>query len=121
MCIWFCKKYGIKNYIESPSFAQPFEENFEVANLLLLIAFFKEFKSANSYSAWAYHKASQAIENLNENIRDVYKRGKLREIPGVGASIAKIIQDFLVTGRSEKLEEFEVSTDATQKSYSGMP
>jgi DNA repair photolyase len=117
----FCKKYGIKNYIEPPSFAQPFEENFEVANLLLLIAFFKEFKSANSYSAWAYHKASRAIENLNESIRDVYKRGNLREIPGVGASIAKIIQDFLVTGRSEKLEELEVSTDATQKSYSGMP
>jgi DNA polymerase/3'-5' exonuclease PolX len=58
---------------------------------------------------------------LNKSIRDIYKRGKLREIPGVGASIAKIIKDFLVTGRSEKLEEFEVSTDATPKSYSGMP
>lgn len=41
-----------------------------------MIAFFKEFKTGNPYSAWAYHKASQNIENLNESIREVYKRNK---------------------------------------------
>jgi DNA polymerase/3'-5' exonuclease PolX len=79
-------------------------DNFEVANFLLQMAFFKEFKSANPYSAWAYHKASNAIENMNESIRDVFRRGKLREIPGVGDDIAKVIEEFLVTGRSERLD-----------------
>ena len=100
----FCKKYGIKNYIPPPSFERPFKKNFEVANHLLLIAFFKEFKSANPYSAWAYHKASQNIENLNESIKEICKRGELRSIPEVGESIAKVIKDFLVNGTSERLE-----------------
>jgi len=101
----FCKKYGIKNYIPPPSFERPLKENFEVANHLLLIAFFKEFKYANPYSAWAYHKASQNIENLNESIKEICKRGELRRIPGVGESIAKVIEDFLVNARSERLEK----------------
>jgi len=113
----FCKKYRIKNYISPPSFERdsnqqtliPTEryerDNFEVANFLLQMAFFKEFKSANPYSAWAYHKASNAIENLNESIRDIYRSGKLRVIPGVGDNIANVIEDFLVTGRSERFDK----------------
>ena len=120
----FCKKYRIKNYIPPPSFERhpkqktliPTEsyerDNFEVATLLLQMAFFKEFKSANPYSAWAYHKASNAIENLDESIRDIYRRGKLREIPGVGDTIAKVIEDFLVTGRDERLDK---EIDSTSK------
>ena len=100
----FCKKYGMKNYVPPPSLERPLHKNFEAANHLLLIAFFKEFKSANPYSAWAYHKASQNIENLNESIKEICKRGELRKIPGVGESIAKVIEDFLVNGTSERLE-----------------
>lgn len=99
----FCKKYRIKNYVLPPSFERSLKENFDVANLLLLIAFFKEFKSASSYSAWAYHKASQSIENLNESIKEIYKRKELRKIPEVGESISKVIEEFLANGRSERL------------------
>jgi DNA repair photolyase len=99
-----CKKYKIKNYISPPSFERPLKENFDVANLLLLTPFFKEFKSANPWAAWSYHKASQNIESLNKNIKEIYKRGELRKIPGVGASISKIIEDFLVNEKSERLE-----------------
>lgn len=101
----FCKKYGIKNYISPPSFERINKENLEVANLLLLIAFFKEFTSANRWAAWAYHKASQAIENLNENVREICKRRELKRIPGVGDSIAKVIEEFLVSRRTESLEK----------------
>lgn len=113
----FCKKYGIKNYIQPPSFERSSkqktlipaesqdEENFKVATLLLLIAFFKEFKSANPYSAWAYHKASQNIEKLDESIKEIYKREELRKISGVGESVSKVIEEFLVNGKSERLEK----------------
>jgi len=101
----FCKKYGVKNFISPPSFQRHLKENFDVANHLLLIAFFKEFRSANPYSAWGYHKASQNIENLNESIRDIRNRGELRMIPGVGDSIARTIEDFLINGKSETLEK----------------
>jgi len=100
----FCKKYGIKNYIEPPSFAQPRKENFDVANHLLLISFFREFKSANPYSAWAYHKASQTIEDLNESITEISKRKALDKLPGVGKSISRVIEEFLVNTKRERLE-----------------
>lgn len=105
----FCKKYGIRNYIPPPSFERPLKENFEVANHLLMIAFFKEFKSANPYSAWAYHKASQNIEDLAESVKEMCGRGELRRIPGVGENIAKVIEDFLENGRSARLQR-EMST-----------
>jgi DNA polymerase/3'-5' exonuclease PolX len=101
----FCKKYGIKNYIEPPSFAQPRKENFDVANHLLLIAFFREFKSANPHSAWAYHKASQTIEDLNESITEICKRKELDKLPGVGKTISKVIEEFFGDAKSERLEK----------------
>lgn len=101
----FCKKYGIKNYIEPPSFAQPRKENFDVANHLLLIAFFREFKSANPHSAWAYHKASQTIEDLNESITEICKRKALDKLPGVGKTISKVIEEFFGDAKSERLEK----------------
>ncbi len=101
----FCKKYGIKNFIPPPSFERTHRENFDVANLLLRIAFFKEFKSANPYSAWAYHKASQTIEDLNESITEICKRKALEKLPRVGKSISKVIEAFLCDAKSERLEK----------------
>ncbi len=101
----FCKNYGIKNYIPPPSFERTRRENFDVANHLLLIAFFKEFKSANPYSAWAYHKASQTIENLNESITGICKRKALEKLPGVEKTISRVIAEFLSNAKSERLEK----------------
>ncbi|VUT27715.1 MAG: hypothetical protein SYNGOMJ08_00265 [Candidatus Syntrophoarchaeum sp. GoM_oil] len=104
----FCKKYGIKNYIPPPGFERSLKqktliptedyekENFKVATHLLLMAFFTEFKSANPYSAWAYHKASQNIEELNKGIREICESGGLRSIHGVGEGISNVIEDFLM-------------------------
>jgi len=102
-----CKEFGIPNYISPPIFERPFKENFEVAYLLLLIAYFYEIKGGKSYNAWAYHKAAQNIEDLDESIIDIRKRNKLQRIPEVGSGLAKTIAEFLDSGRSQKLEEMK--------------
>jgi len=99
-----CEEFNIQTYISPPVFERSLKENFEVANLLLLIAYFKEKRTGNPYAAWAYHKAAQNIEELKERIRDIHNRNKLEEISGVGKSITDIIREFLDTGRSEKLQ-----------------
>jgi len=104
----FCRKFNISNYISPPDFERPLKENFEVANLLLLMAYFKEMRAGNPYAAWAYHKAAQSIEELKENIREVHKRNELRKIPAVGESLARTIAEFLDTGKREKLERMKV-------------
>ena len=102
-----CKKYNIPIYISPPDFDRPLKENFDVSNLLLLIAYFKERKEGNAYAAWAYHRAAQNIEYLKESIRNVHAKGELRKIPSVGESLSKTIAEFLDTGECEKLERMK--------------
>jgi DNA repair photolyase len=102
-----CKEFNIKTYIQPPDFERPLKENFEVANLLLLVAYFKERRTGNPYAAWAYHKAAQNIEGLKESIRDICNKSKLEEIPGVGENLAEVIREFLDAGKCEKLERLK--------------
>jgi len=99
-----CKEFNIQTYVPPPDFERPLKENFEVAILLSLIAYFKERRTGNPYAAWAYHKAAQNIEELKESIRDVHNRNKLKEISGVGKNLAEIIREYLDTRKCEKLK-----------------
>jgi len=102
-----CEEFNIKTYISPPDFERPLKENFHVANLLLLIAYFKERKTGNPYAAWAYHKAAQNIEELKESIRAIHNKNALEKISGVGKNLAETIREYLDTGKSEKLEKLK--------------
>lgn len=102
-----CKEFNIKTYVPPPDFERPLKENFQVASLLLLIAYFKERRTGNPYAAWAYHKAAQNIEELQMSIRDIHNENELEKISGVGKNLAETIREFLDTGKSEKIERLE--------------
>ena len=60
----------------------------------------------------AYRRAARGIENYREEIEDVYKEGGkkgLRDIPGVGDSIAMHIEEYLKTGKVAKWERLFAS------------
>ena len=102
-----CKELKIKTYIPPPDFERPLKENLEAANLLLLIAYFKEKRTGNPYAAWAYHKAAQNIEELKESIRAIHNKNALEKISGVGKNLAETIGKYLDTGKCEKLERLK--------------
>ena len=102
-----CGEFNIQTYISPPDFERPLKENFEVANLLLLIAYFKERRTGNPYAAWAYHKAAQNIEELKESVHDIRNKNALEKISGVGKKMAGTIREFLDTGKCEKLERLK--------------
>ncbi len=102
------KEYEIPLHITPPNFDKPLRENFDIANLLLLYAYFKEMRTGNTYAAWAYHKAAQNIEKLDQSIRHLHKKNELKTIPGVGESISGMIREFLETGKSERLEQMKL-------------
>ncbi|MCP2606400.1 DNA polymerase/3'-5' exonuclease PolX, partial [Candidatus Aminicenantes bacterium AC-708-I09] len=58
-----------------------------------------------SFRIIAYRKAARVLEDLTEDIEVITKKGKLREIPGVGEGIAKKIEEYLKTGKMKKYEE----------------
>ena len=57
----------------------------------------------------AFNMAAQRVVALTESIDKVRERGELQEIPGVGKSIAGIIEEVLDTGGSRQLEELRES------------
>ncbi|MBK6586489.1 MAG: DNA polymerase/3'-5' exonuclease PolX [Coprothermobacter sp.] len=79
--------------------------NQEVANLLRQIAKILEIKGESTFRIRAYEEAATRVENLAEPIEDIWKRGELTNVPGIGESIAAKIEEYLKTGKSSYLEE----------------
>lgn len=83
--------------------------NREVAELLYEAADILEYQQVE-WKPRAYRRAAQMIENLGEDIENIYAReGKagLIKIPGVGKSIADHIAEYLETGKVEKFEKLK--------------
>lgn len=81
-------------------------KNQEIARILYEIADYLEMEGVQ-FKPRAYRKAAQNIESLGTAIEDVYGRGELEDIPGVGESIAKKVTEFLETGKVKKLQELK--------------
>jgi DNA polymerase (family 10) len=79
-------------------------KNPEVARLLFEVADLLEMKGVQ-FKPRAYRRAAQTLETLPDNIQDFYEKGELQKIPGIGASIAAMIEEILETGSLEYLEE----------------
>ena len=85
-------------------------KNHEISELLMKIADLLELQNENRFKLIAYRNAAMSIENLSEDILDIYKKNKLEEIPAIGKGIAEKIEEFLETGKSEYLEKLKEKT-----------
>ncbi|UCE73909.1 MAG: radical SAM protein [Methanomassiliicoccales archaeon] len=102
-----CNEYDILNYI--PRYIPDIElkKNIETSTMLFLISYFLGLGGASGYKIRAFNKLAQTIEDMDENILDIYKAGKLSDIKGIGKTTAKLIDEFLKTGKCEYLEELK--------------
>lgn len=83
--------------------------NKKIAKLLKEIAELLEIEGV-AFKPRSYRRAAFAIENLKEDIDKIYKEKKLKgleEIPGVGKSIAKKIEQYLKKKKIKYLEELK--------------
>ena len=84
-------------------------KNQEIASMFFEIADILEMKNIQ-WKPRAYRQAARAIESLPRDINEIYKRGGiklLKEIPGVGESIAKKIIEYLRTGKVKNFEKLK--------------
>ncbi len=51
----------------------------------------------------AYRDAARVIDSLPEDIEEVYKQGRLQDLPRIGPSLAQKIGEYLETGKSTYL------------------
>ncbi|MBI4330578.1 MAG: DNA polymerase/3'-5' exonuclease PolX [Chloroflexi bacterium] len=81
--------------------------NVEIARVLLDIADLLEIKGELVFKVRAYQRAARAIEHLPAEAELLLKEGKLKDIPGVGESIAQKITEMVATGRLEYFEHLK--------------
>jgi len=90
--------------------------NKKLAQILNEIAELLEIKGV-AYKPKAYRKAALALEELKKDISIIYKKGgtkEIDEIPGVGKSITKKIEEYLKKGKIKYYEELKEETAIRQ-------
>jgi len=85
-------------------------KNADVARILYNIAIYLEMQDEMVFKVRAYEKAAQSIESLAEDVNEIYNKGgldALKEIPGVGSSIAEKIEEMIQTGKLSYYEQLK--------------
>ena len=80
-------------------------KNFEIAKLLEQFADMLEFKGELPFKVAAYRRASRSISELPEDIMQVWREGRLQEIPGVGKALVEKLDQYLTTGHIRQFDE----------------
>jgi DNA polymerase (family 10) len=73
--------------------------NREVAKIFSDTADLLEIKGEAIYRILAYRRAAESLSSLGEDVNEVWRSERLREIPGVGQAIAAKIDELLSTGK----------------------
>ena len=81
--------------------------NSQLVEIFQRIADLLEIKGEVIYKILAYRKAADSLSNLGRDASEVWREGRLTEIPGIGKAIAEKIDELLSTGRLGFLEKLE--------------
>lgn len=74
--------------------------NAYISHLLKSVAASITLSKGNFFEVRAYTSAADAIEHLTAEVKDLWQEGKLGEIPGVGKSIQKYLDEYFQTGEA---------------------
>lgn len=81
--------------------------NLDIAEVLRDVAASYKLKDEkkNRFKIIAYERASDAVEHLSSEAKDLWDDGKLEDIAGIGESIAEHLDEIFTTGKSKHFAE----------------
>ena len=82
----------------------PAADRLAVAAALREIALLLQVEGGNPFRARAYQRGAAAVEALAGDLDALVAKGRLTEVPGIGAALAAQIAELHRTGRSSTLE-----------------
>lgn len=82
-------------------------ENREIAYIFQQIANMLAIQGENRHRVFAYRRAAETIAHLERDVADVWRKGKLTDIPGIGKTLAEKIEKLLMTGGLEFYERLK--------------
>jgi DNA polymerase (family 10) len=88
--------------------------NLEIAQRLEEVAQLLDEQDANPYRVQAYRNAAQTLRQLDRPITDILQHNgmdRLRQLPGIGESLAHSIHALATTGRLPMLERLRGESD----------
>ena len=100
----YCKEQGLKYdevYSKYEDYIYKYSEELE-----------RDFDEKNEYKSEAYDKAAYIIDRLPFKVTN---GEELKKMKGIGKSIAKIVDEFLSTGKVKKLEELEKGASTNEE------
>jgi DNA repair photolyase len=100
-----CARHGIADRMSRPVLpGDPLSANKRIAERLFLRAYDLFLERAAGYRQWAYRKAAWAIDELEDDVQDLYRRqGRkgLQSIKGIGKTLALEIEGWLRSAAGE--------------------
>ena len=97
------------------------ENNQQLATIFRSIADLLSAQRANPYRVRAYRRAADALLAIDEDVTALVERQGLEEIDGIGADLAKKIEEFLETGTIRAYEELKTPLPTEVKSWASLP
>ena len=97
-------------------------KNAEVARILKNISILLDMDDVQ-FKPRAYEKAALSVEALEEDVEEIYSKGglkALKQIPGVGESIAEKIEELIKTGKLAYYEELREKAPVDLEVLSGI-
>src|SRR5512139_2739041 len=82
-------------------------KNAELAEVLDRMADILEILNENPFRVRSYRKASLVIGDQTEDIAALAEAGRVGDLPGIGASFAEKITEYLATGKLAAYEELK--------------
>jgi DNA polymerase (family 10) len=89
--------------------------NLKIARRLDEVAQILSGQGANAYRVHAYQKAAANLRRLGPSVVNIFEKGgepALRQIPGVGPSLARAIATLIITGRLPMLDRLRGESDS---------
>ena len=80
-------------------------KNAEIAVMFEKMADVLELKGENRFRINSYRKVARVLNDLTEDIEELARQDRLKDIPGVGEGHAEKIGEYLSTGRMHRYDE----------------
>lgn len=96
-------------------------DNNAVAAKLDLYADLLEVSGADKYRFLSYKKAASSIRAWPEQVSAMRSEGRLTDVPGIGAKVARIVEDILHSGSFPELDELSLQYPASLVTVMAVP
>ena len=82
-------------------------DKIQVSNILEETGTLLELKGENPFKSRAFHNAARVLGGVTDDLKVLVENGEIRKIKGIGESIAKMISDLVLKGKSPDYESLK--------------